>query len=43
MFLRRDVTQHRAAVPTDHRRADAAGDVVEAQFNFGETFQIQLA
>ena len=28
VFLGRDVAEHRAAIPTDHRRADAAGDVV---------------
>ena len=43
VFFRRDVAEHRAAIPTDHRRADAAGDVVVTQFNLGKTFQIQLA
>src|ERR1051326_1694715 len=28
VFLARHVAEHRAAVPADHRRADAAGDVV---------------
>jgi len=28
VFLGRDVAEHRASIPTDHRRADAAGDVV---------------
>ena len=31
MFLRRDVTEHRAAVPADHRGADAGRDVVVAR------------
>ena len=43
MFLGRDVTKHRAAIPANHCRADAAGDVVATQFNLGKTFQIQLA
>ena len=49
MFLGRDVAKHRAADgqcgshPADHRRADAAGDVVVAQSDFGKMFQIQLA
>ena len=33
MFLGRDVTKHRATVPTNHRRADAAGDVIVARRN----------
>ena len=28
VFLGRDVAKHRAAIPANHRRADAAGDVV---------------
>ena len=43
VFLGRDVAEHRAAIPADHRRADAAGNVVATQFNLGKTFQIQLA
>ena len=35
MFLGRDVAEHRAAVPADHRRADAAGDVVVAGRDVG--------
>ena len=35
MFFRRDVAQHRGAVPADHRRADAAGDVVVARRDVG--------
>ncbi len=31
MLLRGDVAQHGAAEPADHRRADAAGDVVIAR------------
>ena len=30
MFLRRDVAEHRCAVPADHGRANGAGDVVVA-------------
>ena len=30
MLLRRDVAEHRGAIPADHRGADAAGDVVVA-------------
>jgi hypothetical protein len=30
VFLGRDVAEHRATIPTDHRRADATGDVVIA-------------
>ena len=40
VFLGRDVAEHRAAIPADHRRADAAGDVVVAgrdeHFHFGK-------
>jgi hypothetical protein len=43
VFLGCDVTKHRTAIPADHRRADAAGDVVVTQFNLDKTFQIQLA
>ena len=51
VFLGRDVAEHRAAdgqcglPPADHRRADAAGDVVVApmRFNLGKMFQIQLS
>src|ERR1017187_4470261 len=43
MFLGRDVSEQRATIPADHRRADAAGGVVVTQFNLGKTFQIQLA
>jgi len=38
--------EHRAAVPANHRRVDAAGDVVAtatAMMILGKTFQIQLA
>ena len=31
MLLRRDVAEHRRAVPADHRRPDGAGDVVVAR------------
>src|SRR3989449_2485468 len=31
VLLRRDVAQHRCAVPANHRRADGAGDVVVAR------------
>src|SRR5579885_3301157 len=33
MLLWRDITQHRGAVPTDHGRADRAGDVVITRSN----------
>src|SRR3954447_16294162 len=33
MFFRRDVTEHGAAVPAYHRRADRAGDVIVAGRN----------
>ena len=35
MLLGRDVAKHRAAVPADHRRADAAGDMVVAGRDVG--------
>ena len=35
VFLRRHITEHRRSVPTDHCRADAAGDVVVAGGNIG--------
>ena len=35
MFFRGHITQHRAAIPADHRRADAAGDVVVAGRDVG--------
>ena len=35
VFLGRDVAEHRAAIPADHRRADAAGDVVVAGRDVG--------
>ena len=35
VFLGRDVAKHRAAIPADHRRADAAGDVVVAGRDVG--------
>ena len=35
VLLRRDVAQHRGAEPTDHGRADAAGDVVVARCDVG--------
>src|SRR5205807_9161546 len=35
MFLRGDVTQHGAAVPADHSRADCAGDVIVAWGDVG--------
>ena len=35
VFLGRDVAEHRAAVPADHRGADAAGDVVVAGRDVG--------
>ena len=35
MFLGRGVAEHRAAIPADHRRADAAGDVVVARRDVG--------
>ena len=35
VFLRGDVAEHRAAVPADHRGADAAGDVVVAGGDVG--------
>jgi len=40
VFLGRHVAEHRAAIPADHRRADAAGDAVVAgrdeHFHFGK-------
>ena len=36
MLLGRDVAEHRRAVPADHRRADAAGDVVIARRDIGD-------
>jgi len=35
MFLRRDITKHRRAVPANHRRADSGGDVIVAGRNVG--------
>ena len=35
MLLWRDIAEHRRAVPTDHRRANAAGDMVIARRNVG--------
>ena len=35
MFFRRDVAKHGAAVPADHGRADAAGDVIVAGRDVG--------
>ena len=35
MFFRRDVAEHGAAVPADHRRADRAGDVIVAGRDIG--------
>ena len=35
VFFGRDVTQHRAAIPADHRRADAAGEVIVAGRDVG--------
>jgi hypothetical protein len=35
VFLGRDVAEHRAAIPADHCRADAAGDVVVAGRDVG--------
>ena len=35
VFLGSDIAEHRAAVPADHRRADAAGDVVVAGGDVG--------
>ena len=35
MLLGRDVAEHRRAEPADHRRADAAGDVVVARRDVG--------
>jgi len=35
VFLGRDVAEHRAAIPTDHRRPDAAGDVIVAERDVG--------
>ncbi len=35
VFLGRHVAQHRAAEPTDHRRADSAGDVIVARRDIG--------
>jgi hypothetical protein len=36
MLLGRDVAEHRGAEPADHRRADAAGDVVVARRDVGD-------
>ena len=33
VFLERDVTKHRAAIPADHRRTNRAGDVVVTRGN----------
>src|SRR3546814_12842634 len=35
MLLGRDVTEHRGAVPADHRGADAAGDMVVTRRDVG--------
>ena len=35
VFLGRDVAEHRAAIPANHRRADAAGDVIVAGGDVG--------
>ena len=35
MLFRRDVAEHRAAEPADHRRADAGSDVVVAGRDVG--------
>lgn len=35
MFFRGHLAEHRAAIPTDHRRADAAGDVAVAGRDVG--------
>ena len=35
MLLGRDVAEHRAAEPADHRRADAAGDMVVSRRDIG--------
>ena len=36
MFFRRDVTEHRSSVPSDHGRANGAGNVVVAGSDVGD-------
>ena len=36
VLFRRDVAEHRRAIPADHRRADGAGDVIVAGSNVND-------